>query len=1184
MRFSAIGYLFLFAQFIIVSGYAQNPPNRRRVDNNGSRDAHAITRGLRKGQNYKNGELIIKLRSGSYPNLQEAMQNNRKFRELGRRFSSRSIKPLLARRYGAHPSVDSPSTDAIRKHGLLNIYRLELAKDIDVLEAAKEFERLPEVEYAEPNYIYHAQGSLNDPYLHRIGSWGQSYADLWGHFRIRAPEAWELSTGNGIVVAVIDTGCDFNHPDLVDNIWINSGEMPSNGIDDDGNGYVDDYRGINILDPGSMPQDRNGHGTHIAGTIAAIGNNGIGIAGVAFGAKIMPVRALDDSGIGEIFYLAQGIGYAVEAEAHVINLSWSGTHYSQVIEDAIKLAWSQNITVVTSAGNGNTDFVAADLYPATSRYVVTVGASDNYDRKAHFSNYGATLDVLAPGGENPGDPVQDSDFNILSLMASECTPSTGGTGGCGVPLPAGEGYSRMSGTSMAVAYVSGLAALIRQRYPDATPEEVRQSIRASARDILDSGWDQQSGYGIIDAWKALNNQAFGSARILEPKAWKQDKDTVQLAFVADADGFSEYKLEYSLHANGPWTTLITSDSPALHEAVWDWDVEDMPDGTYILRLRVISESGAEFQDRTEITLDRVSISSPSFNATFRAGEQIKIEGRVLGGAFHSYCIEYLNTSQEWSRLGITLTGEGRQKIDGGVLGILDSGVLKDDGYYPVRLVVKRTDFPDIAFSTQLIFSPEIHTGWPRNTIKDAGILQSWAFTSNLNAADIDGDGQLEILTASGINVWAYEADGTISKGWPKQGNSMMRTPIIGDVNGDGLPEIMSWDSYRTLYLWKGNGEYMPGYPWEVPEEYAYFNCRMSDIDNDGRQDIVIANNSRLAVFDLEKKILPGWPQLLPDPYSECEGASIAISDVDNDGWKEIIVSKNDYSNQALVVFNSDGTIRQGWPQLLSLYGPFSHSQPVIADVNGDRKGEIIVYISDLNSSTVVVFSSDGRLLKGWPYTFRNYLHGGVCVGDITGDNIPEILVGGMHHPFEAEEYRPFAYALTGSGEIVRGWPVTGNHGIGYFTSFAILDIDGDGMRDVLMQNAGSSEKEDDDRTYGPSAFHHNGLPIAGFPKAAINTYWFEGSPLVMDFDGDGFLEIVWISDTADLYMWDLKMPAKFDKYSWVMPYQNPERTSSLPFLGQTSIPVRRSNRPNIRGISRSRSANKTRSISIGPGD
>jgi hypothetical protein len=232
----------------------------------------------------------------------------------------------------------------------------------------------------------------------------------------------------------------------------------------------------------------------------------------------------------------------------------------------------------------------------------------------------------------------------------------------------------------------------------------------------------------------------------------------------------------------------------------------------------------------------------------------------------------------------------------------------------------------------------------------------------------------------------------------------------------------------------------------------------------------------------------------------------------------------------------------------------------------------------------VVFSSDGEYLQGWPITFRNHLHGGVCVGDITGDNIPEILVGGMHPPFDAGEFRPFACALTGSGKIVPGWPVTGSHGVGCFTSFAITDIDGDGMRDVLMQHSGYFSGEEDDIPYGPSAFRHDGSPIPGFPKAAINTPMGEGSPLVMDLDGDGFLEIAWISDTADLYMWDLQVPAKFDKYSWAMPYQNPERTSALPFLSRISNPVYRSNRPNSRRISRSRAGNETRPITISSGD
>ena len=161
----------------------------------------------------------------------------------------------------------------------------------------------PNVEFAEEDRIATANITPNDPYLSSTGSWGQSYPDLWGIQKIGAPAAWNTSTGAGIIVAVVDTGIDYNHPDIAANVWINIGEIPNNGIDDDHNGYIDDVRGWDFIgstytnpQQSNDPIDHNGHGTHVAGTVAAVGNNGIGVIGVAWNAQVMAVKGLDDTG------------------------------------------------------------------------------------------------------------------------------------------------------------------------------------------------------------------------------------------------------------------------------------------------------------------------------------------------------------------------------------------------------------------------------------------------------------------------------------------------------------------------------------------------------------------------------------------------------------------------------------------------------------------------------------------------------------------------------------------------------------------------------------------------------------------------------------------------------------------------------------------------------------------------
>src|SRR6185369_7783276 len=191
----------------------------------------------------------------------------------------------------------------------------------------------------------------NDPYFNSLGTWGQWYDDLWGVKKIGAPSAWDTTAGAGVVVAVVDTGIDFTHPDLAGNIFTNPKEIPGNGIDDDHNGYVDDYQGWNFVASNNSPIDDHGHGTHVAGTIAASGNNGIGVIGVAWQAKVMPLKGLSSTGSGWDSDLAHAIIYAADNGADVISNSWGGFGQSQTEADAVAYAYSLGAVVVAAAGN-----------------------------------------------------------------------------------------------------------------------------------------------------------------------------------------------------------------------------------------------------------------------------------------------------------------------------------------------------------------------------------------------------------------------------------------------------------------------------------------------------------------------------------------------------------------------------------------------------------------------------------------------------------------------------------------------------------------------------------------------------------------------------------------------------------------------------------------------------------------
>jgi subtilisin family serine protease len=297
----------------------------------------------------------------------------------------------------------------------------------------------------------------------------------WGPEIVRAPGAWDVNTGSqDVIVAVLDTGIDPHHSDLAGQLWVNPAEVPGNGRDDDRNGQIDDIHGWRFLhdahgpDESALIDDDHGHGTHVSGTIAARGNNARGIAGMAWGSRVMVVKVLDQNGDGYYSDLAKGLVYAADNGARVANLSLGGTTPSQILRDAVNYAHTNGTLVVASAGNSN----SAIQYPAAYDNVLAVASSTRDDGRASYSCYGPEMDLTAPG------------TSILSTCI-------GGT------------YCYKSGTSMAAPHVSGLAALVYSASPTLTADQITQILRETAQDIGSAGWDPYTGWGRIDARGAL---------------------------------------------------------------------------------------------------------------------------------------------------------------------------------------------------------------------------------------------------------------------------------------------------------------------------------------------------------------------------------------------------------------------------------------------------------------------------------------------------------------------------------------------------------------------------------------------------------------------------------------------------------------------------------------------------------
>ncbi|OGQ16880.1 MAG: hypothetical protein A3B70_01825 [Deltaproteobacteria bacterium RIFCSPHIGHO2_02_FULL_40_11] len=338
-----------------------------------------------------------------------------------------------------------------------NLELIELKDGQSVEEALRYFEQLPGVKYATPNYLVSTQAGIFPPREFPDpdpqpgpGFNDPLFARSYGIRMIDAPKAWTSFTfGNrDIIVAVIDTGVDYNHEDLNLNMWVNANEIPGNGMDDDGNGFIDDIHGWNFVSLNNDPMDDNHHGTHVAGTIGALVNNQLGTIGVSPHVSIMPCKFLGKSGWGSVHNAVQCVTYAVDNGAKVLNNSWGGGGFSEPLLEAIQMAKEAGVLFIAASGNYNQNNDEVPLYPATYdvENIISVAAVDAWDQKASFSNYGATtVDVAAPG------------VAIYSTFPNNL-------------------YDTLSGTSMATPHVSGAIALLWAHKPHLTALEIKDLL------------------------------------------------------------------------------------------------------------------------------------------------------------------------------------------------------------------------------------------------------------------------------------------------------------------------------------------------------------------------------------------------------------------------------------------------------------------------------------------------------------------------------------------------------------------------------------------------------------------------------------------------------------------------------------------------------------------------------------
>jgi beta propeller repeat protein len=409
--------------------------------------------GLVEGQDYAAGEVIVKFKAG---------------------LSSNTMRSAQAR-IGANV-LETTQTLGLERWSI---------QGMSVKDVMASYGNDPAIDYIQPNFIVRTTATTpNDPRFNEL--WGLNNTGQTGGIAdadIDVPEAWDLQTGNSsVVVGIIDTGVDYNHPDLNDNMWTNAGEIAGDGLDNDGNGFVDDVHGYDFVYEDSDPQDVYGHGTHVAGTIAAEANNAEGVVGVNWNAKIMALKFLNDSGWGYSFDAIQAIEYAIlmkknyGVDIKLTNNSWGGGGFDQGLYDAIAAAGQEGQLFIAAAGNGGgNDNDINPFYPAAYNLdnIISVVATNSSDQLAVFSNIGATtVDLAAPG--------QD----VLSTVP-------------------GNGYASYSGTSMATPHVSGVASLLWSQDPSLSSQEIKELLLTTTDPLPALAGKMVSG-GRLNAFNAVS--------------------------------------------------------------------------------------------------------------------------------------------------------------------------------------------------------------------------------------------------------------------------------------------------------------------------------------------------------------------------------------------------------------------------------------------------------------------------------------------------------------------------------------------------------------------------------------------------------------------------------------------------------------------------------------------------------
>ncbi len=908
----------------------------------------------------------------------------------------------------------------------------------------------PNVEWVTRNYIYDTN-SLDDGFIPN----DSLFSEEWWLDRISAPLAWEISQGDTtIVIGIIDTGVDYLHPDIAPNLWHNWADADSDGVDDDNNGFIDDVIGWDFVDAPTLPaygdhlvRDNDpmdepggiasGHGTYVTGIASAATDNELCVASIGFHCRIMCLRAGNTDGNLEEDDIAAALLYGAVNGASVINMSFGDVVASPLLREAVMLANEAGVVLAASAGNQGS-FPQRIHYPSGYAEVISVGATDRYDRRADFSNYGPMVDVMAPGDQ------------ILSTILG---------GNCGE-------WTYSSGTSYASPMVCGVAGLIRSVNPQLSPADVAQVITSTADDIGSEGWDPPTVHGRVNARRAVEQAQYGSdvvARIRSPRIDQGMSADFTVSGEAWGAVFDHYELSHGIGENpDEWISDVISSDRHYGDVLGTVTLPAV-DTVLIVRLEAVGTNGFYSVDNVHVFVQRAApridtmwtlrmldydtygdlvqvrsnqVTTASFILTNAAGDSLREDFGYVSDT-HAGTLSLRNHPGAW-------TAWVRLENRAGLVTVSDSFAF---------------EISEPPFTTNL---------WERTTTNlPNGFIGP--FTTDY---DCDHLPEVWVQPTSGEFTSDYlqpfKWDG--SQFVPAYVNYPVNIPqATGDADGDSLIEIMARFGQSTI-IWEQMAAC--GVPNNVVllDSASFIGAGFVTVDSaSGRQEIlarveITVNNltrQRFVLFDVQDDYALVPTDTLPNTTSGSNdlGPPVVLSgDLDQDGLLDFVFG--DYDGDVIFCERSNGHTEQRWTTRLPINDATSWLGQ--GDLNGDGTLELIAGCR----SNAGGGSESQRRAQHWEYFIfsragdNNFIatdsifilgnenvsshHASVTVADVDADGRGDILISAY----------PDYYIITydqSSGRYLPRWYYTPSES----NTSLVVDLDGDGVNDILVADGES---------------------------------------------------------------------------------------------------------------------------------